>query len=137
MFFGKGNNKKLDKRVKLAVLLFKMVRSDGSSKMLELLHMSEILRREFSLDQKQLEELFEEADAVDQTTTDVILESIGSDWKNSEKKKVVEYMWVLAFADNQICEKERHTIQHIAEALGLSLAERARCQERAESHLNL
>jgi len=42
----------------VAVLLFRLVRSDGNSKMLELVSMSELLRKEFSLSQDSLEEIF-------------------------------------------------------------------------------
>ena len=59
-----------------AILLFKMVRADGTAEMLELLHMSELLRKQFSLNQTELERLFRDADSRSHLSNDSLIDDI-------------------------------------------------------------
>ena len=120
-----------------AILLFKMVRADGTAEMLELLHMSELLRKQFSLNQTELERLFRDADSRSHLSNDSLLDDISKKWTDSEKEKLLESLWILAFADDKINDKEIDLIKEVASKMGISHADRARCQERAERHLGL
>jgi uncharacterized tellurite resistance protein B-like protein len=123
----------------VAIILLRFVRSDGQSKMLELLHMSEILRKDFSLSQSELEEVFKHAKQGDENgvSTAEILAKVREQWSLRSRSKLLEYLWVLAFADDKIDDKEAEFIETLGAELGLSRLDQARSQEKAEAHLGL
>lgn len=123
----------------VAIILLRFVRSDGQSKMLELLHMSEILRKDFSLSQSELEDVFKHAKQGDENgaSTTEILAKVREQWSLRSRSKLLEYLWVLAFADDKIDDKEAAFIESIGAELGLSRLDQARSQEKAEEHLGL
>ncbi len=125
--------------LKIAIILFRFVRSDGEAKMLELMHMSEILRKDFSLTQGELEEVFKLADRIDKKgeSTEDILVAVRDQWSAQDRAKLLEYLWIIAFADDKIDAKETGLIETIASQLGLSRMDQARSQEKAETHLGL
>ena len=123
----------------VAVVLFRLVRSDGHAKMLELVHMSELLRKEFSLSQQELEMVFklaneEEAKGVE---TEQFIQEICDGLSTQKRIKLIEYLWILAFADNQIEKSEVDLIRRVSKQLELSELEQVTAQENAEKHLGL
>jgi len=132
------NEKKIN-HVTVAVLLFKLIRTDGKAKMLELVHMSELLRKEFGLAQAELEMVFKVAD--DQESKEMDIDSfIAKECQGlgqQAKIRLLEHLWVLAFADDKIEEREVSLIKKVAQRLELSEIEQVTAQENAEKHLGL
>ena len=123
----------------VAVMLFRLVRSDGKAQMLELVHMSELIRNEFSLDQDQLEEIFKIADEQESngSGTDELAQEINENLSQAKRIKVLECLWRLAFSDNHINDAERQLIDNIGDHFGLSEVEKVTAQQNAETHLGL
>ena len=133
-----SSNRKTE-QVTVAVMLFRLVRSDGEAKMLELVHMSELLRKEFSLTQEELEAVFKLANEEESQLTDTMqfVEEICQEMNDQKRIKLLEYLWILAFADDKIEESEVSLIKSVAQKLQLSELEQASAQENAEKHLGL
>ena len=123
----------------VAVLLLRLVRSDGKAEMLELVSMSELLRKEFSLTQESLEKVFALANERESelVSTEVIVRDVCKELNGVHRVELLEYLWRLAFADDKIDDAEVALIQSIASQLGLSELEQATAQENAENHLGL
>jgi len=126
-------------QLSVAVLLFRLVRSDGEAKMLELVHMSELLRKEFKLTQKELESVFKQANEQESQAIQMteLYDEICRNMSESKRVKLLEYLWILAFADDQIEKQEVALIKSVAQQLKLSQLDQAIAQENAEKHLGL
>ena len=126
-------------QVSMAVILFRLVRSDGQAKMLELMHMGELLRKEFNLSQEELESVFALADDQEskQGNPAELVEEVCNDLSSQRRVKLLEYLWILAFSDDKIDKAETMLIEQVAEQLDLSEVEQVTAQENAEKHLGL
>lgn len=126
-------------KLSVAVLLFRLVRSDGKAEILELLSMSELLRKEFSLSQESLEKVFAFANEKQTklASTEVIVCDVCKDLSRVHRIELLEYLWRLAFSDDCIDDAEVTLIENIASLLELSELEQAIAQENAENHLGL
>lgn len=141
--FGKKNSskKKDDAELKqaAALLLYKMARSDGVADQMELIHLKEILRKEFKLDQAELDELAQQA--VQTNVARIPIENLTAEIRkncgNAKRIKMLEYLWILAFVDDRIDRKEAELVNQVAQQLYLSDAEMARAQENAETALGI
>jgi len=123
----------------IAILLFRLIRSDGQANMLELVHMSELLRKEFALSQQELEMVFKLADDGESTSTSTeeFIGEVCANLDNAKRIKLLEYLWILAFADDKIEKSEATLIRSVAKHLQLSELEQVKAQENAEKHLGL
>ena len=123
----------------VAVLLFRLIRSDGNSKMLELVSMSELLRKEFSLSQDSLEEIFALANEkqLELAKTSVITADVCKGLSKADRVELLEYLWRLAFSDGCTDKAEVALIEDVALQLELTGLEQATAQENAEMHLGL
>lgn len=111
-----------DLKLAAASLMFEVIRSDGRVDQVELTHMASILRREFKLDEDELEELFKSAK---ETVNEAIslhgfTREICDTWGKSKREKLLEYLWMLALADEQIDPHERHLVRKVAGLLYLN-----------------
>lgn len=123
----------------VAVILFRLVRSDGHAKMLELVHMSELLRKEFALSQPELELVFKLANEEESkgVQTSQFIDEVCAGLDTQKRVKLIEYLWVLAFSDDKIEKSEIDLIRQISQQLQLSELEQVTAQENAERHLGL
>jgi len=123
----------------IAVLLFRLIRSDGKADMIELVSMSELLRNEFSLSQASLEKVFSLANEqqIELEKASVLTCDICKQLSRVDRVELLEYLWRLAFADDRIDKAEVALIEDIASQLELSELEQATAQENAEKHLGL
>lgn len=121
------------------LLLYKMVCSDGVADKMELIHLKEILRKEFKLDQGELDQLTEFATQTDFTAISIsdLAEEIRNHCGNAKRIKILEYLWILAFVDDRIDPKESEFVTQVAQLLYLNDAEMARAQENAETVLGI
>ncbi len=126
-------------KITIAALLFRLVRSDGEAKMLELIHMSELLRKQFSMSQAELENLFKLADTAygEGTDSEQMVIDVASDMDLVSRMELLEYLWVLAFVDDHLDDAEIAKIESVAKLLRLTPVQQAQAQENAELHLGL
>lgn len=141
--FKSENNKKEpsdhDLRLAAATLMFELIRSDGRVDRVELVYMSDILRREFKLNQQELDELFALAkdSAHEATSLQGFTREICENWGNAKRLKLLEYLWVLALSDETVDPHERHLVRKVAGLLYLNDAEIVVAQENAKAQLGL
>jgi len=141
--FKKGNTDKepseQDLKLAAATLMFEVIRSDGRIDQVELIYMEEILRREFKLNEQELEELFQLAkDTANQCTSlQGFTRDICDNWGNPKRIKLLEYLWMLALADDRIDPHERHLVRKVAGLLYLNDAEIIMAREQAKASLGI
>jgi len=128
-----------DLKLAAATLMFEVIRSDGRVDKVELLYMEELLRREFKLSQEQLEDLFNSAK---ETSRDAIslqgfTRKICETWGNAKRVRLLEYLWMLALADERIDPHERHIVRKVAGLLYLNDAEIVIARENAKQEMGI
>jgi len=142
-FFQATDNKKEpnddDLKLAAATLMFEVISSDGRIDKVELIYMDEILRREFKLDEKDLAELFKVAkdSSYNATSLQGFTRQICDNWGNSKRMKLLEYLWVLALADERIDPHERHLVRKVAGLLYLNESQIMQSRENAKRQLGL
>jgi uncharacterized tellurite resistance protein B-like protein len=126
-----------DLKLAAATLMFEVIRSDGTIDQVELVSMGEILSREFNLNQQELDELFTLAE--DSANQAISLQGFTRDicdnWGNSKRIKLLEYLWMLALADERIDPHERHLVRKVGGLLYLNDSEVAQSREQARQQL--
>ena len=120
-----------------ATLMFEVIRSDGQVDPIELQQMGRILRQEFGLNDDELDELFEQAEkaAHEAISLQGFTREICDNWGNEQRTELLKHLWILAFADEQIDDNERHLVRKVAGLLYLNDAEVQRAREAAKRHL--
>lgn len=117
-------NSPSDKQLKLAAatLMFELIRSDGHVDDVEMTQMEDILRSEFKLNDNDVQALLllakesaEEAISLHQFTRDIC-----EHWGAEQRQKLLEYLWILALADQHVDDNERHLVRKIAGLLYLN-----------------
>lgn len=128
-----------DLRLAAATLMFELIRSDGRVDKVELIYMNEILQREFKLDEEEVEELFKQAKetAHEAISLQGFTRQICDTWGNSKRVKLLEYLWMLALADDNIDPHERHLVRKVAGLLYLNETEIIQAQEQAKRQLGM
>lgn len=126
-------------QIAVAALLFQMVRVDGQTDAQELKHMRQLLTQEFKLSESEVVDVFGLANDVlkEKKSLEELTESIREDWGNSRRIRLVEFLWVLAYADDKIDNKEKKLVHQVADLLTLTEYEQAQAQENAELRLGL
>jgi uncharacterized tellurite resistance protein B-like protein len=119
--------------------MFEVIRSDGRIDQVELIYMGEILQREFNLNDQELDALFvlardtaNEAISLQGFTRDIC-----NNWGSTKRMKLLEYLWTLALADDQIDPHERHLVRKVAGLLYLNDAQISASREQAKMQLGI
>jgi uncharacterized tellurite resistance protein B-like protein len=121
-----------DERLAAAALLVHVVNADGTTAAVELARLRSVIATEFGLDARATTELLEKAEERDREAVDfyrftsVLQRSLDDD----RRRKIVEMMWDVAFADGVIDEFEENAIWRVAELLGVSTRERVLLRQR-------
>jgi len=121
-----------DHRLAAAALLVHVANADGTTATVELGRLGSVIEAEFGLDAQATAELLEKAEASDREAVDfyrftsVLKRTLDEDGR----RKIVEMMWDVAFADGVIDELEENSIWRVAELLGVSTRERVLLRQR-------
>lgn len=130
-----------DHELKLAAatLMFEVIRSDGRVDQVELIYMGDILKREFKLSEQELEDLFELAKETADSATSLqgFTREICEGWGNSKRVKLLQYLWMLALADDRIDPHERHLVRKVAGLLYLTEQQIIQAKEQAKRQLDI
>lgn len=135
------NSQPTDDELQLAAatLMFEVVRSDGKIDEVELQTMGSILRKQFSLQDEDIETMLQLAQ---QTSNEAIslhnfTRDICQRWGNEQRMELLEHLWVIALADNKIDVHERHLVRKVASLLYLTEIQIAQSRENAKLALGI
>jgi len=117
-----------------AVLMVEVTRSDHEVSPAEEAKLIELIRRRFSLDREETEELIGIAhgEVADSVSLHPFTRRLTDALTLEERIHLVELLWELAFADGRIDKYEEHLIRHLAELLYVPHAAFIRAKHRAE-----
>ncbi len=121
-------------RVSTAALLIEASRADFEQDASELAHMRQLLAQQFSLDDGALDELMDQAhqEADDLVSIQHITRVLNEQFDQPMKKRVIEMMWQVVFADGVKCHYEEHLIRQVAELLYVPHSDFIRARHKAE-----
>jgi len=103
-------------RLAAAALLFEIVRADQSVDEEELTVMRASLQGSFGLSREETEELLRLAEQRSRTASSLyeLTSLVDAGLDAAEKKRVVELLWLVAFADGRKDAHEEHLVRRIA-----------------------
>jgi uncharacterized tellurite resistance protein B-like protein len=121
-------------RVATAVLLVEITRADFVVEPVERQRLRQLLEQEFQLTEIELDALLEEAEAdADQLVSiQHTTRLLNEHYDHAMKRRVVEMMWRLVYADGEKSHYEEHLIRQIADLLYLSQNEFIQARHNAE-----
>ena len=98
------------------VLLFEIVRADNKVENSERTVMSAALQGTFNLTAEQTAEIMELSETQSRTATSLFefTSVIDAEFSGDQKKRIVELLWLVAFADGRKDAGEEHLIRKIA-----------------------
>lgn len=127
-----------DCRVAAAALMVQLISVDGVIDEAEQVRLKDVLKKRFSLSDRETAELIaiaheREKEAVDlYGFTSVLKRELDEDGRI----EIIEMMWKLVFADGEIHEFEDNLVWRVAELLGVSRRDRIRMRQSVEAHVD-
>jgi uncharacterized tellurite resistance protein B-like protein len=124
-----------DYRLAAAALLVHAAAIDGDVSAAERGKLRALIKKEFELDEATTDELVAEATEAENESIDLYhFTSIINGSLNEEgRRRVVEMMWEIAYADGDVDEFERNLIWRAADLLGISSRDRIELGHRVAS----
>ena len=121
-------------RVATAVLLVEVARADFVVEPVERQRLRQLLEQEFQLTQAELDALLEEAEADADRLVSIqhTTRLLNENYDHAMKRRVVEMMWRLVYADGEKSHYEEHLIRQVADLLYLSQNEFIQARHNAE-----
>jgi uncharacterized tellurite resistance protein B-like protein len=103
-------------RLAAAALLFEVVRADGVVKAEEQTVLRAALRSTFSIGDDELDELVATGAAQSREAISLFefTRQVDESLSQDEKKRIVELLWLVSFADGQKAAEEEHIVRRIA-----------------------
>lgn len=115
------NQEDIDHRLKLATaaLLIEIMQQDGETKDEEIEAIKKALKTKFELSGSETDELFVLAHEEAKEAVDLyqFTSLINKHFSVDKKIKVIEYLWVIAYADNHLDAHEEHIVRRVADLL--------------------
>ncbi len=121
-----------DYRLAATALLVHAAEIDGNISDVERAKLHTIIKRRFALDDATTDELVAEATQAEHEAIDLyhftslIMRSLDEDGR----RKIVEMMWEIAYADGRVTEFEDNLIWRAADLLGISSRDRIELREK-------
>jgi len=121
-------------RVATAVLLVEIARADFVVEAAERERLCQLLQQQFQLSDSELDALLEEAEADADRLVSIqhITRLMNEHYDHTMKRRVVEMMWQLVYADGEKSHYEEHLIRQVADLLYLSQGEFIQARHLAE-----
>jgi len=121
-------------RVATAVLLVEIARADFVVEPVERQRLRQLLKQEFQLTEVELDALLEEAEADADRLVSIqhTTRLLNEHYDHAMKRRVVEMMWRLVYADGEKSHYEEHLIRQVADLLYLSQNEFIQARHNAE-----
>ncbi len=111
-----------DVKLAAATLMFELIRSDGDIDEAELIQLRAVLSNEFELQAEDVEAMIHDAqnNAEQAISLQGFTRQICEQWGNEQRVQLLQYLWVLAIADQHIDANERHLVRKVAGLLYLT-----------------
>ena len=110
-------------RIQIAtcIILLEVAKSDDEFLSIEKTTLTAILKKKFKLSAEAAEELMEIADRKREESIDIweFTHLINKNYSKEEKKKVVEAVWQIIYADEKLDKYEDHFVHKLAKLLQL------------------
>jgi uncharacterized tellurite resistance protein B-like protein len=121
-----------DYRLAAAALLVHAAAIDGDVSDAEREKLHTVIKRQFALDEATTDELVAEATEAEHEAIDLyhFTSLINRSLDEEGRRRVVEMMWEIAYADGDVDEFERNLIWRAADLLGVSSRERIELGQR-------
>ena len=118
-----------------ATLMVELTVADEQMDESEKATLKQILRKQFSLDEQALEELWElaQSEARDATSLYQFTSLINEHYDYEAKVQLLEHLWQVAYADGRIDPYEDNLIRKLAELLYLSHSDFIRAKRRVRA----
>jgi len=128
-----------DIKLATASLMLEVIRADGKIGRIELIAMSEVLKRQFKLQQYELNSLIEKVSHTYLSEIDLkdITHTICQTWGNAKRLTLLENLWIVALADQHIDTTESDLVRKLASQLCLNEMQIFQSQESAKSKLGI
>lgn len=119
-----GGTHDRDQRTRIAagVILLEAAQADYTCTEEEIDHVVDTLRRDFDLSEKHAEELLDLAHRAQNRAVDLFefTNHINEEFSKTEKKSVLEAVWLIILADGQLDQHEEHFARKLTNLLRLS-----------------
>jgi uncharacterized tellurite resistance protein B-like protein len=121
-------------RVATAVLLVEVTRADFIVEPAERLRLRQLLEQQFGLSTEELDALLEQAetDADRLVSIQHITRLMNQHYDHAMKRRVIEMMWHMVYADGEKDHYEEHLIRQVADLLYISHSEFIQARHQAE-----
>ncbi len=125
-----------DYRLAAAALLVHAVTIDGTMSDLERDKLHAVIKRRFGLDEAATDELVLEATEAEHEAVDLyhFTSLINRSLDEDGRRRVVEMMWEMVYADGRVTEFEDNLIWRAADLLGISSRDRIELRQRVAAH---
>ena len=122
-----------------ARLMLEVIRVDGVIGKIELITMSEVLKRNFNLGQDELNRLFETISTMqlDDNELGNLTKTICEEWGNAKRLNLLENLWIVALADQTIDSTESDLVRKLAGLICLNEMQIYQSHENAKSKLGI
>ena len=124
-----------DYRLAAAALLVHTAAIDGNISDLERDKLHAVVKRQFDLDEATTDELVAEATEAEHESIDLyhFTSLINRSLDEDGRRRIVEMMWEIIYADGRVTEFESNLIWRAADLLGISSRERIELGQRVAS----
>jgi uncharacterized tellurite resistance protein B-like protein len=124
-----------DYRLAAAALLVHAAEIDGNISDVERTALHQVIKRHFDLDETQTDMLLAEATQAEQEAVDLyhFTRLLNRALDEDGRRRMVEMMWEIVYADGRVTEFERNLIWRAADLLGISSRERIELGRRVAS----
>jgi uncharacterized tellurite resistance protein B-like protein len=124
-----------DYRLAATALLVHAAEIDGDTSDLERAKLHSVIKRRFGLDDATTEELLAEATEAEHEAVDLyhFTSLLMRSLDEYGRRRIVEMMWEIAYADGQVTEFEDNLIWRAADLLGVSSRDRIELRQRVAS----
>lgn len=131
--------KEEDVKLAAATLMFELIRSDGQVDEAEVRQMRDVLGKHFKLTKDDVHALIEDAEnsAREAISLQGFTRKICDHWDNEQRVQLLEYLWLLALADQHIDTHERHLVRKVAGLLYLTDRQINIARESAKRQLGI
>jgi uncharacterized tellurite resistance protein B-like protein len=119
-----------------ATLLAEMVRADSDAKEIDRRAAIDALRDLFAIPQQKAETLFEHVSHFDRRPTSYhpFVKVLNKVFSADQKRRLIEHMWRVAHADEEVHMYEDHLVRKIAELLYVPHSQFIATKHRAKNH---
>jgi uncharacterized tellurite resistance protein B-like protein len=124
-----------DYRLAAAALLVHAAEIDGNISDVERTTLHQVIKRHFDLDETQTNTLLAEATQAEHAAVDLyhFTRLLNRALDEDGRRRMVEMMWKIVYADGRVTEFERNLIWRAADLLGISSRERIELGRRVAS----